>query len=51
MVMFSIGRGRHATPLPEVVAAIRAQAPAPRIKKCPGFQIAASCGARATLVT
>ncbi|MFN7981142.1 MAG: hypothetical protein U0Q11_04740 [Vicinamibacterales bacterium] len=31
VVVFSIGRGRHATPLPEVVAAIRAQAPAPRI--------------------
>ena len=31
VVVFSIGRGRHATPLPEVVAAVRAVAPAPRI--------------------
>ena len=31
VVVFSIGRGRHATPLPEVVAAVRAHAPAARI--------------------
>lgn len=31
VVVFSIGRGRHATPLPEVIAAVRANAPATRI--------------------
>jgi hypothetical protein len=31
VVAFSIGRGRHGTPLPEVVAAVRASVPAPRI--------------------
>jgi competence protein ComEC len=30
-VVFSIGRGRHATPLPEVVATVRASAPGVRI--------------------
>ncbi len=31
VVVFSIGRGRHATPLPEVIAAVRANIPAARI--------------------
>ncbi len=43
VILFSIGRGQHATPQPEVIAAIRRQAPIAEIR-C--TQLSAHCQAR-----